>query len=579
MTWKKKIKPSSPLVEKRFSNWLAQIAGLLQTKNAYLVLGRGASKTTEFQVERLIEMVYDMPGAPIAWVADTYSNLQKNILPMLVEGLERKGFIQDVHFVIEKQPPEYKNADLDTVPKYIREHFWRPFNHLASYKHTMIFFSGLNITFGSLDRPSSLAGRSYVHVFGDEVKFFPEQKFAKLTKAVRGYRMKYGNSVYYRGHTLTTDMPNINNIGEYDWILKQVNKMNPHYIMLLLKAAFVLNQVKNEYITAKINKEKLPDKLLQRWNKRVYMLRMHPKASTFFYIASSYINVDILTPEYFQDEFETDLEDVKTAILSMKPELSAGNRFYTNLSEIHFYADGNDSYWSEKFGLKDTEDCRILKYLNKEKLLEVGLDFGNMMSMVIAQPGKDNYRILKNIYTLAPEWIRELADKFIEYFKYHKEKVVKLYYDRAGNAYKKAKQDLAGKLKKAIEYDKDDVPTGWKVLLMSEGQANIGQNEEYNFMIELFSNRNKNLPKVLIDKYNCKELKSSLELAATKIKTVNGKSLVVKDKSSEKLPIHRLPLESTNFSDAFKYLMMRRKWRKYVKYNSATYIGDPSIRG
>ena len=579
MSSRKKIKQNSQVVEKRFSNWLAQLAGLLGTKNAYLILGRGASKTTEFQVERLTEMVYDMPGAPIAWVADTYSNLQKNILPMLVEGLERKGFIQDVHFVIEKQPPEYKNADLNTVPKYVQEHFWKPFNHIASYKHTMIFFSGLNITFGSLDRPSSLAGRSYVHVFGDEVKFFPEQKFAKLTKAVRGYRMKYGNSVYYRGHTLTTDMPNINNIGEYAWILKQVKKMHPHSIMLLLRAAFVLNDIKNEYLNAKLNNEEPPKKLLARWTKRVNMIRMHPDASTFFYIASSYVNADILTPDYFKDEFETDLDDVKTAILSMKPMLTAGNRFYTNLSETHFYADGNDTYWSEQFGLKDTEDCRILKYLNKDKLLEVGLDFGNMMSMIIAQPGNDNYRILKNIYTLAPEWIRELADKFINYFSYHNEKVVKLYYDRAGNAYKKVGQDLANKIKKAIERDVNDKPTGWKVLLMSEGQSNIGQNEEYNFMIELFSNRNKHIPTVLIDKYNCKELKSSLEMAPPKIKTVKGKKIVVKGKSSEKLPINRLPLESTNFSDSFKYLMMRRKWRKYVKGTSQTYLGDPSIRG
>ena len=77
-----------------------------------------------------------------------------------------------------------------------------------------------NFTFISLDRPAIGAGRSYVGVFGDEVKYFPEEKFTNLLKAVRGFRVKYGDSVWYRSRTLTTDMPNPNHLGEYDWILK-----------------------------------------------------------------------------------------------------------------------------------------------------------------------------------------------------------------------------------------------------------------------------------------------------------------------------------------------------------------------
>ena len=568
MSWRKKIKPSNKYTEVRFANWLAQLAALLSPRFFYLIAGRGASKTTEFQVERLIDMVYDMPGAPVAWVADTYSNLQKNVLPMVLEGLERKGFVENVHFVIEKAPPTIK-PDINDIPEWLRDSFWKPYNKIVSYKHTLIFFTGLNITFGSLDRPSSLAGKSYVHVFGDEVKFFPESKFAKLTKAVRGYRMKFGHSIYYRGHTLTTDMPNTNNIGEYEWILKQASKMNSKFIMLLLKTAFVLNDVTQQYLLAKQsgNEKEIANKrkLLRLWQSRIYSLRMNSKVSTFFYIASSYVNADILTPDFFRDEFESDLDDVKVAILSVKPEIEAGNRFYANLTDKHFYTDGNNSYWSESFGLRDTEDCRILKYLDKNKILEAGVDFGNMMSMVIAQDKGNEYRVLKNIYTLSPEWIRELADKFLLYFSPHEEKILKVWYDRAGNNLQQAKQDLAGKLKRALEFDAKGKPTGWSVLLMSRGQGNIGQNEEYMFMMELFSGRNKRLPNVVIDQYNCKELKASFESTPTKITTKNNKKIVVKEKKGEKLPIHRLPLESPNMSDAFKYLMMRRQWRRYVK--------------
>lgn len=577
MSWKKKLSPKSnkAYVSVAFANWLAQLAGMLMTRFFYLIAGRGSSKTTEFQVERLMEMVYDMPGAPVCWVSDTYSNLQKNVLPMVLEGLERKGFKEGVHFVIEKSPPVFTDQEKAELPQWLKDHFWKPFNKLASYKHTIVFFTGFNITFGSLDRPSSLAGRSYVHVFGDEVKYFPEAKIANLLKAVRGYRMKYGNSVFYRGHTFTTDMPNTGNVGEYDWILKQGKKMNKRFIVLLLKTAFVVNSILHEWAVAQERRDR-PDIArkranYERWRDRLYLLRMDSRAHTFFYIASSYVNVDILTPEWFADAFASDLGDANTAILSMRPSLESGERFYANLTENHFYYDGNDPYWSEVFGLRDEEDCRLLRYLNKDKALDVSLDFGNMFSLIVAQDAGEKYRLLKNIYTLSPEWTRELADKFIRYFAPHLEKTINLYYDRSGNNYAKAKKDLATAIKNDIERDKDGKRTGWKVILMSQGEGNIGSNEEYVFMQVLLSGHNKRLPTVAIDAYNCKNVKLSLEQARTRIDR-NG--LVVKDKRSEKLPIHRLPFESTNFSDSFKYLMMRTKWRALISKRGGATVFD-----
>ena len=88
-------------------------------------------------------------------------------------------------------------------------------------------------------------------------------------------------------------------------------------------------------------------------------------------------------------------------------------------------------------------------------------------------------------------------------------------------------------------------------------------------MLELFSGKNPHLPTVLIDMYHAKALKCSLEITPTKIVEYKGKKRVSKDKRSEKLPVHRLPFESTNFSDSFKYLMMRKKWINYTKVKSS----------
>jgi hypothetical protein len=583
MSWRKKPKEKSNSTQLVFANWLSQLCMMILAKSLYMVAGRGSSKTTDILVERLIEMVYDMPGAPVAWVSDTYSNLTKNVLRTVKEGLSAKGFIEGIHYVVGKKPPEIPYKERPELPAHLMEHFWKPYNEIGSHKHTMTFFTGLNVTFGSLDRPASLAGGNYVHLLGDETKYFREDRILNMQKAIRGMRVKYGNSPFYRGHTFTTDMPNTDNIGEYDWILRRGERMNTPALMRVLKAAFVVNEALGEYIaaceennTGEIIKKR---RTWERWVERWTATRLVKEAHTMFYIASSYVNVDILTADWFEDAFTDNFPEAKTTVLSLKPSPETGELFYANLGERHFYQDGTSPDWELRFGLQDEEDCRILKYHDRNKAIDMGLDFGNMHSMTLAQEIDKYYRVSKFIYTLSPEWIRELADKFLVFYKPQKEKTIHLYYDRAANNYKKAGQDLATQLKKALEVDGDGNRTGWKVILMSEGQGNIGQNEEYNFMQELFQEHNRKLPKVMIDYFHCKPLRCSLQLAKTKKKPDRGRTIVTKDKSPEKLPIHRLPLESTNASDSFKYLMMRKAWRRHVRGARKPEVGDASVRG
>lgn len=568
MSTRKKINPDSENVEVIYSNWLAQVVGLVKPRNLYLILGRGSGKTNDFLSERVMDMAYDLPGAPVALVADTYINLQKNILHVLLDGFERKGWHEGVHYVVESAPPEVTEEMRQACPEELRDSLWKPYNRILSYKHTIITYTGFNMTLVSLDRPSTAAGNSYVHLIGDEVKFFPEAKISKLTKAVRGYYVKYGQSVYYLGHTMTTDMPNPNNVGEYDWILKMAKRMDKQQIMRILDCAFTMNEVTGELIVAMEDDDETEVKnkrrLYERWLDRYNYVR---QKSSFYYVASSYINADILRPEYFENEFEGGLDDVMTAILSSKPRLKAGNRFYAGLDSRHIFTDGTSQKYADFFGIRDNEDCRILRYLRKDEPIEGGVDFGNMISMTFGQEQGRDYRILKSLYTLPPLWLREAADRFVEYFRYHDHKVLRLYYDRAGNQYQKVGQDAAGKLKAYIEKNQAGHATGWKVELMSRNQGTIYTWDEYDFMAELFAGKNNKLPNLLIDAYHAKNLKCSLEIALTKIVEFKGKKRISKNKSSENLPAHRLPWESTNFSDSFKYLMMRQKWLTLTKVN------------
>ena len=584
MTRKRKLKITND-VEVRYANWMAQLIAVMQPWSLYWIAGRASAKTVQVLAERVQEVAHDCPGAPFAWVADTYSDLHKNVIPSLIDGLSLLGWMPDVHFVINREPP--------------REWKQRMYNVCTDWRNTMVFYTGFNFTFISLDRAAIGAGRSYVGVFGDEVKYFPEEKFTNLLKAVRGFRVKYGDSVWYRSRTLTTDMPNPNHLGEYDWILKLARQNDKQRILLALRAGFVYNDTKREYLSRlqEYNSLKadartdpavrpaladaehqmmLARRTMERWERRWVKTR---RGVSFFFISSSYVNVDILGEDWFNDEFAEGLEGAACNILSVIPKLEASQMFYCNLSMKNFYADGflNDVIEQHPFGWE--QDCTVLRYLDPGRPLEAGMDAGNMLSMVFGQQTGRVMRILKELYTLPPQNVRDLADKFLAYFKPHRRKLLKLYYDRSMNNYKRVSTDMASQIKKAIETDAEGRRTGWTVQLMSLGQGNISSNLEYRFFMDLLpGNLARQLYTLLIDQHNCPNLKSEMEVTRTKAK-VNERdntTQIVKEKTGDKLPVHRLPRESTNLTDALKYFVLRpevvRMWQSRSKVSGAAYL-------
>ena len=578
MPSRKKIKEdSTQAASVQYQNKLTQVVSIVGARKTYLELGRGSAKTTEIICDRLLDLIYDLPGAPIAWVADTFANLSANILPSVFEGLERKGLKEDVHYVVEKSVPEFTDKEKEALPDWLRPYFWKPVNHIVSYKRTIVFFTGLNITFGSLDRPSTLAGRSYVFVIGDEAKYFKPEQIANLLKAVRGYP-QYKSSPWYRGQLFTSDVADPSHVGEYDWMRKQSANVDKAAVLHVIRAGLVYNEAMQEAVAAKdewlrtqsqedLMKYQAKLKTASRWRERWIRTRMRPAAATFYFRASSYVNVDILGTDWFADALSSGLPDIRTAVLSMRASLESGDRFYANLSARHFYDDSINEKEYDKVGLQEQETCLVLKHCNLNLPLRLGVDFGNMNSMSCAQlqtqPGTSRQviRVIKFIYTLAPAYIKELGAKFRQYFAPMKSRIVYLFYDRSGNNWRSVGRAQVDELKSAIERDENGRPTGWTVHLMSKGQGDIHQSEEYHFMQIFMSEDNARLPVLRIDSRACVRLKDSLERARTNVR--NG--VVYKDKSTEKLETSRLPYESTNASDSLKYLLMTPDWRALAK--------------
>lgn len=555
-------------VDGRFASWLKTVIFLIAPKHLRLIAGRATAKTADIIAERSQEVMYDMPKSYQVLVSDTYVNCLKNIVPTLLEGWNRKGWREGIHYVTDKRPPS---------------HFKLPYKPVEIYKHTISVFNGCFVNLGSLDQPGGLAGGSYQHMYGDESRLLKQQKLKKLTPAIRGEYTLFGHSVYYRGTTFTTDMPNIID-GDDDWIMQDEKNMDLEQVKLALEVGLVLNEIKREILSYRqIGDYKAMEKLqgnLLRWTEKWVRVR---KDLTFFYIVSSFVNVDILTEGYFADSLKAlGIEEFKSAILSLKINLKKGEKFYGNLGEHHFYDDGvlNDYY--DRFSLTDgeiEESSLALRYIDHNAKLEGGMDFGDMCSLVVAQPRGHYLYCLKEFYTLAPENEVQMGKKFREFFKHQKIKVLDLYYDRSGNQNSKTKRDWANAVKRAIEFE-NGLSTGWVVNLKSENQATIYQEEEYNFAKAFMGETTKGLMKLKIDKFQCKCLKSSLELTKIKIKVdAKGSKTLHKDKSTESLPMLLRPMFSTNFSDAFKYLIYRRDYVDMVNDHSSYTGMEPIIGG
>ena len=540
-------------VSRRYINQYAMVAALCMPQNFIGILGRASAKTTQFQAMRIQQAVQECPGAPFVWVTDTYSNLHKNVIPSVLEGLRFLGWELDREFVIDRLPPiEWQRQMYNVIDKY---------------KQVMTFWNGFTFTFVSLDRPSIGAGRSYVGLFGDEVKYWPEEKFTNIRKAVRGYRARYGESPWYRSLSLTSDMPNPNHQGEYTWVMKLARLMDKEKVKLLLQTGQALNEARRRYaqsvlggLPAESSEQKNAERNLQRWEQRWTELR---RGTTLFMVASTLINADVLGEEFFREELEAGLEGIDTNLLSIPQKLTADQKFYATLSERDFYHDGtrNDVIEQHPYGWE--EDSTVLRHLDASRPLDGGMDDGNMKSLVIGQQTGREYRVLKELYTLPPDNERQLADRFLDYFQPHRTKLLRLYYDRAMNNYRRTGNSAMQRIKQAIEHRADGTRTGWRVQMMSLGQGDIYSDTEYRFFSALFARQlQRQLFVLLIDAHNCPNLKAEMESAPVLVvedKRTGRKSLR-KDKRGERLPAHRLPQESTNLTDALKYLILRREW-------------------
>lgn len=242
------------------------------------------------------------------------------------------------------------------------------------------------------------------------------------------------------------------------------------------------------------------------------------------------------------------------------------NGFYPALdSKKHYYRYAYDNDYLRSLGMNPNKrafNCKQDTDFMKSKPLILSIDWGNIITMKVAQDQGERYRTLKTFYVTSPKIIDDLIDEeFVPYYEDQKKNnnVIEFYYDRNGNnktpnARLTFAEQAIGRLKAA----------GWKVnVKVRRGSENPPHNEKFiviNFLLK--HGGTMGLPEIQINENNCNDLIISLENAPAL--PGNKPNTIIKDKRSEKSKT--TPQEhATHFSDTFDIPLY---WRYHKKVMS-----------
>lgn len=540
--------------EELYLNNMQLLVQIVDCNTVIIEAGRGTGKTEGVTSRRTIAVAKDLPRETSVLAHKSYVALLANVVPnILAFYSEPRGE--------EQKPLLREGVDYVVGERTLPGHFQRPRFAPEHPEHTIFFANGHNIRLVATDQQESIAGSNIVHIFIEEMKLNKGDKLkSRLIPAMRIGRLSKNisqtqASIYYQGVTGVSDTARVS-IGEDSWFQEYEENMNEELIAEIVTLSLHINEA-----LYNIHQGRNVEAMHKRVAKYSPILNRMRKVATLYMRVSTFINRDVLGPQYFatQKKMLTSSEFL-TSICSIR-EKKAENMFVANFDELTHTFD--DSYKYEaimKFNLKDNFriTSEYLKHYNPDEKLELGFDPGSFASFVVAQENRktNEYRILKEHYVYSPKDLPELAREFNQFWCNRRNRNIDLYYDRAGNQRKPQKRQHetdAKELKHELE------KYGWRVRLMSLNQRTIFHWELYKLMLKLFAPDDKAVPKILIDSNECPNLISSIYAAPIK----KGSNPIELDKSSEvKLPLSLQAGLSTQIPSGMFYLL----WGKFEKF-------------
>lgn len=546
--------------EDYYMNLMQIRANVVDANTQITEVARAGGKTEGVFGPRIIKVANEMPGELAFLVHKTYTALFTNIWPNIQAYFSRPimgGRRTMLEYGIDYIVGESK----------IPTHFRRPRYPIAFPKHSILFRNGFHLQLVSSDQPESVAGRSGVHAFIEEMKHQKGEKLkSRLFPSLRGSSAEIRASQYYQGITGVSDTARVD-LGEDNWFEEYEHNVNTDLIEEIVTVSLHINQAlatmyradalareeKNPILLEKlrldIEKQK---RIVALWKPRLADMRRY---ATYYIRASSFVNKDILGPKFFKTQLESlDIDEFLTAICAIRKK-EVMDRFFANYSpKQHQFTDSYKYASIMRLDLK--EHFRLtafyLKYYDPREEILLGYDPGHFSSVVAAQERKQGteLRVLKEFTCYYPQQQPELATAIHEFFGSDaKNKHIRLYYDRAGN---KKKEDFEQITTDAKILKRELESYGFSVELMNEGQSTIYYWMQFKLLLLIFGEQSNSFPRVLVDENECPNLCSSIMLSPRK--KTDGR--IELDKTSEKkVPIKYQAGLTTQLPSTLIYLL------------------------
>ena len=549
-------------LESYYMNQVQIRANLIDANVTYAELARATGKTEGITTPRIIRVANDMPGELGFLVHSTYTALFTNVWPNIQAAFSKP--IQNG----QRSMLEY-GIDYIVGETKIPSHFKRPRYPIAYPKHSILFRNGFHLQLVSSDQPDSVAGRSGVHAFIEEMKHNKGEKLkTRLFPSLRGSSAAIRRSQYYQGITGVSDTARVD-LGEDNWFEEYEKNMNPNLIEEIATAALhvnrylfklyhtdkLLRQEKNPVALEKLRlMQEKQKRMLSLWQPRLADMRRN---ATYYIRASSFANKEILGAKFFKTQYESlDIDEFLTAICAIRKKAVVNRFFATYNPKKHQYS-GDQSYkYASILKLDLKEHFRLtafyLKQYNPDDEILLGYDPGHFSSLVVAPEKKNGVelRVIKEFTCYFPYQQPELAQSFYEFFGNNaRTKHIKLYYDRAGNKRREELEQIttdARILKRELE------SFGFDVELMNEGQRTIYYWQQFKLLWLVFGEQTNAFPHVRICENECKNLCSAIMLSP--LKKTEGR--IELDKTSEKkVPLKHQAGLTTQLPSALIYLL------------------------
>lgn len=546
--------------EEYYMNSMQTILNIIDPNVLIAEIARAGGKTEGVMTPRIIRVADAMPGELAFLVHKTYIALMTNVWPNIAASFARP--IQEG----ARSMLEY-GLDFIVGESKIPSHFKKPRYPISYPKHSILFRNGFHLQMVSSDQPESVAGRSGVHAFIEEMKHNKGEKLkSRLFPSLRGSSAKIRECRYYQGITGVSDTARVD-LGEDNWFEEYEKNVNQELIEEIITVSLYVNAALYEKYkigqlfrqeTNPIAIEKLrlsqekANRQLDLWTPR---LNEMCRNATFYMRASSFVNKDILGPKFFKTQLDTlDIEEFLTAICAIRKK-AVVNRFFAYYNpKVHQFTDSYKYESILKLDLKEhfTLTANYLKYYDKHEDLIIGYDPGHFSSVVVSQEQKSGTinRTIKEFFCYYPFEQPELAKAFNDFFgPAAVNKHIRLFHDRAANKSREEYEQIttdARILKRELE------SYGWIVELQNEGQATIYHWQQFKLLQLIFGGHTNSIPECIIDENECPNLCSAIMLSPRK--NTDGK--IELDKTSErKVPLKHQAGLTTQLPSAYIYML------------------------